>query len=175
MFLHAANRSYRRNTPLNKISGIPFYFVERGGSETYHGPGQIMGYPILKLDENERNVELYIRKLEELIIRTVMDFGLLARRIKGYTGVWVEKKKIASIGVAVKNWVTYHGFAINNDPDLSMFHLINPCGLNPKYLSSIHELSKKSIDREKIIDSCLNHFEEIFDRQIIKGDKLEGI
>ncbi|OGL43201.1 MAG: lipoyl(octanoyl) transferase [Candidatus Schekmanbacteria bacterium RBG_13_48_7] len=159
-------------TPLKNLSGIPFHFVERGGSETYHGPGQIIGYPILKLRNEEKNIHRYLRNLEEVLIRTVQDLGLPARRNDGQTGVWVGDKKIASIGIAIKKWVSYHGFALNHSTNLLKFQLIRPCGLNPESISSLRKLLGKPVDREVIINLCLKYFAEIFERYIIPGNEF---
>jgi lipoate-protein ligase B len=160
-------------TSLKDISGLPFHFVERGGAETYHGPGQLMAYPIMKLRSTERDVHRYLRDLEEIIIRTVNEFGLKGKRVSGYTGVWVENKKIASIGIAVKKWVTYHGFALNLAPDLKKFHLIKPCGLDPHCISSMQELLGKYVAREEVIKTCLKHVQNILNRHVVRGDNAD--
>lgn len=109
--------------------GVEVYDIERGGDVTYHGPGQLVGYPILNLRALDEDVVRYVRLLEAAMIATVGAWGIAADRVRGYPGVWVEDAKIAAIGVAVKRKVTMHGFALNVDPDLSYFDLINPCGL----------------------------------------------
>ena len=108
---------------------VPVYQVERGGDATYHGPGQIVGYPIMKMVVPD--VRNFVRKLEEVIILTAQEFSIDAERKENHSGVWVKGRKLASIGIAVTNWVTYHGFALNVNTDLSYFHLIKPCGLDP--------------------------------------------
>ncbi|MGC9453197.1 MAG: lipoyl(octanoyl) transferase LipB [Oceanipulchritudo sp.] len=116
--------------------GIGVVRTNRGGDITYHGPGQIVGYPILSLREN-RDLHTYLRNLEEVLIRTVAHFGATAGRREGKTGIWVEDRKIAAIGVAVKSWITYHGFALNLDPDLAHFSGIVPCGITDGSVTSL--------------------------------------
>ena len=116
--------------------GIEVIKTNRGGDITYHGPGQIVGYPIISLAK-ERDLHAYLRNLEEILIRTVAHFGLVAARREGKTGIWIEDRKIAAIGVAVKSWVTYHGFALNVDPDLSHFEGIVPCGITDGSVTSL--------------------------------------
>jgi lipoate-protein ligase B len=109
--------------------GFGVFDIERGGSVTYHGPGQLVGYPILDLRSYDEDIGKFMRTLEQVLITVLDDFGVPAARLPGYPGVWVEDTKIAAVGVAVKRKVTMHGFALNVDPDLSHFGLINPCGL----------------------------------------------
>lgn len=127
----------RRTSPENmKAQPIPVYQVERGGDATYHGPGQLVGYLVRRLEDND--VRAYLRRLEAMLVRVASSFGVRAGIKQGHTGVWVDGGgKVASIGVAVNGWVTYHGFALNVDPDLTYFSLIRPCGLNPEVLTSI--------------------------------------
>ena len=116
--------------------GIEVVKTNRGGDITYHGPGQIVGYPILNLRQ-ERDLHAYLRNLEEVLIRTVAHFGLSAQRREGKTGIWIEDRKIAAIGVALKSWITYHGFALNVDPDLNHFSGIIPCGITDGSVTSL--------------------------------------
>ncbi|MEX0324473.1 MAG: lipoyl(octanoyl) transferase LipB [Puniceicoccaceae bacterium] len=118
--------------------GIEVVKTNRGGDITYHGPGQIVGYPIVSLQE-KRDLHAYLRDLEEVLIRTVAHFGITADRREGKTGIWIEERKIAAIGVAVKTWVTYHGFALNVNPDLSHFTGIVPCGITDGTVTSLEE------------------------------------
>lgn len=126
-----------RGTKLPPMLEIPVFEIERGGEETLHSPGQIVGYPILKLAPGQRDLHAYLRRIEEVLIRTLADFGIEADRREGLTGVWVGSRKIASIGVACRKWVTYHGFALNVRNDLSLFQKIRPCGLDPAVMTSI--------------------------------------
>jgi lipoate-protein ligase B len=133
-----AGRSAKRDN-LHDLGDTPLYEIERGGDVTYHGPGQLVGYPIFLLREPERDLHVYLRNLEESIIRALADFGLPATRKPGWTGVWnaAAERKLASIGVAVKRWVTLHGFALNVAPDLARFAAINPCGLDAAVMGSM--------------------------------------
>jgi len=117
----------------------PLFEIERGGDVTYHGPGQLVGYPIFLLRQSERDLHLYLRNLEEALIRTVGRFGIAGERKQGWTGVWTTggARKLASIGVAVKRWVTLHGFALNVSTDLGRFAAINPCGLEATMMASM--------------------------------------
>lgn len=122
--------------------GIEMYEVERGGDVTYHGPGQLVGYPIINLRALDEDVVRYVRLLEASLIRVLEAFGMTAARVRGYPGVWVGDAKIAAIGVAVKRKVTMHGFALNVDPDLDHFGVINPCGLGKPVTSMARELGR---------------------------------
>ncbi len=117
--------------------GVEVRRVERGGDVTYHGPGQLVGYPILDLRDHRQDVGWYVRSLEEVLIRTLGDFGIEAQREPENVGVWVDGKKIAAIGARIEEWVTYHGFALNVDPDLSHFDLIVPCGIPDRRVTSM--------------------------------------
>ncbi len=130
----------RKTTPANfKPQDIPVFEVERGGDATYHGPGQLVGYPIVLLVDHD--VRRHVRGMEEAIIRTARAFGVEGERVEGHPGIWVQGKKLASIGVAVTEWVTYHGFALNVNTDLSYFELIRPCGLDPSTMTSMQKIT----------------------------------
>ncbi|MEX0324420.1 MAG: lipoyl(octanoyl) transferase LipB [Puniceicoccaceae bacterium] len=118
--------------------GVDVIKTNRGGDITYHGPGQIVGYPIMDLN-GKRDLHAYLRNLEEVLIRTVAQFGIKANRREGKTGIWVETRKIAAIGVAVKSWITYHGFALNISPDLSHYDGIVPCGITDGTVTSLEK------------------------------------
>ena len=120
-----------------RAAGIAVVATNRGGDITYHGPGQIVGYPVIDLRRRGRDLHAYLRDLEEVLIRCVAAFGLAAGRREGKTGIWIEDRKIAAIGVAVKSWITYHGFALNLDPDLSHFTGIVPCGITDGSVTSM--------------------------------------
>jgi len=158
--------------------GIVLYEIGRGGRITYHGPGQLVGYPILDLANYGRDLHLYLRLLEEVIIRTLEDFGIVAERKKGLTGVWVKDKKIASIGVQAKSWISMHGFAFNINCDLSYFNLIQPCGLQPQVITSLATILQKDIKVEEVEENVLSHFTEVFSvktKQISFGQLLGKI
>ncbi|HKA52357.1 MAG TPA: lipoyl(octanoyl) transferase LipB [Candidatus Binatia bacterium] len=124
---------------------VPVYRVGRGGDVTFHGPGQVVGYPILDLTRHGRDVHAYLRSLEAVLIAVLAEYGLRARRKDGLTGVWVGERKIASIGVGVRRWVTYHGFALNVDPELSYFADIVPCGLAGVRMTSMAQLLDRPV------------------------------
>jgi lipoyl(octanoyl) transferase len=145
-------------------AGIAFHETDRGGDVTYHGPGQIVGYPILDLREWKRDVSAYVRAIEQVIIDAVGDFGVRAGRIPGLTGVWVDEKKIAAIGVHLSRWVTSHGFALNVDTDLSYFQYIVPCGLT-RPVTSMADLGKP-VSREALAERLVVHFGEIFELEV---------
>lgn len=135
--------------------GIEVYEVERGGDVTYHGPGQIVGYPIVNLRFWQKDVHAFLRALEELLIRFLKIFGIAAFRFPPYTGVWVEEKspkKIAAIGVAVRHWVTFHGFALNVCDDLSPFRYIIPCGIRGFGVTSLQKVLGEKLGREDLED-----------------------
>lgn len=151
-----------------KEQGFHFYKINRGGDITYHGPGQIVGYPILDLEFFFTDVHLYVRNLEEVIIRTLQDFGIETERITGYTGVWINEpgnqRKICAIGVHLSRWVTMHGFALNVNPDLKHFNNIIPCGItadNMKVTSMEKELGEPQ-DLNQVKERLKDHFAQIF-------------
>jgi lipoyl(octanoyl) transferase len=131
-------------------SAMPVVPIERGGDVTYHGPGQLVAYPIFLLREHERDLHLYLRNLEEAVLRTLADFGVAGRRIEGKTGVWTadgeSPRKLASIGVAVRKWVTMHGLALNVSTDLGRFRAINPCGFDASVMTSIERELGRPVD-----------------------------
>lgn len=148
-----------------KKMGISIFHVERGGDVTYHGPGQMIAYPILNLRAYEYNLLRYIDQLEEVIIRGLKDFGIEGRRDSMNRGVWVNDEKIASLGLAIKHWVSYHGFALNYQTDLKFFNLIHPCGLEGKRMTSMAKLLGKEIPKEELVKKIIFHFEEVFEKE----------
>jgi lipoate-protein ligase B len=153
----------RKTTPENfKPQDIPVFQVERGGDATVHAPGQLVGYPIIKLTEPD--VHKFVRQLEEVLIRTVSDFGIAAGRKEGHTGVWSGEKKLASIGVAVVNWVTFHGFALNVNTDMRYFHLIKPCGLDPDTITSMEQVLGHEVPIQEVKRVVVQKFSEVFGR-----------
>ena len=145
-------------------AGIHFEVISRGGDITYHGPGQLVGYPIIDLNGMGRDVHKYLRNLEETIIISLRDFGIRGRRIKGITGVWAKWHKIASIGVGVRRWVTYHGFALNVNTDLSYFDMIVPCGIENVKMTSIQRWLAKNeeIDMPEVEESIIKAITQVF-------------
>lgn len=133
--------------------GIQLVQTDRGGDVTYHGPGQLVGYPILRLRELGGDVHSFLRTLEQSIIDVLADYGLEAGR-SGQAGVWVGDKKVCSIGIAVRKWVSYHGFALNVDPDMSHFRLINPCGLDSQKMTSLAQLLGRAPSMDDVSARC---------------------
>ena len=144
---------------------IPIFHIERGGDVTYHGPGQLVVYPILDLKEYGWKLVRYIEQLEEVIIRTLSDFGISAKRDSLNRGVWVDRQKIASVGVAVKRWVSFHGLALNYETDLTYFDLINPCGLEGVRMTSMANTLGTNVSRDRLYQRVHFHFEEVFERR----------
>lgn len=145
-----------------KEKGISVYDIDRGGDITYHGPGQIVGYPILDLTEWKQDTHLYLRSIEEVIILTCRDYGLHAGRIEKLTGVWIEDRKIAAIGIKVSRWITMHGFAFNVNTDLSLFQGIIPCGITDKSVTSLSKELGYDPDMNEVKEKLVNNFKRIF-------------
>lgn len=148
--------------------GIEVVPVERGGDVTYHGPGQIVGYPIVGLESlpGGRDLHRYLRDLEEAILRVLASYGLDGSRRPEYTGVWVGDRKVAAIGVAVRRWVTFHGFALNVNPDLTHFDLIHPCGIRGLGVASLQSLLGKAPPREEVIARLARAFSDVWERPV---------
>lgn len=142
--------------------GIQVHKVERGGLITYHGPGQLVAYPVFNLRTMGLSVPALVYGLEEIILNTLSDFGITAGRIEGKRGVWMDEEKIASIGVAVRGGVSFHGLALNYDPDLSHFDLINPCGLYGVRMTSMRKILGKSINPSDLRSVMAGHFSRQF-------------
>jgi lipoate-protein ligase B len=142
---------------------IPTFHVERGGEITYHGPGQIVAYPILSLKEYGYRVVQYVDQLEEIIIRVLRDFDIRGERDSSNRGVWVSGDKIASLGVTIKRWVSFHGFALNYDTDLEYFDLIHPCGLVGKKMTTMTKILGRKISRDSLIERICFHFMQVFE------------
>lgn len=153
-------------------AGVAFHPTDRGGDITYHGPGQIVAYPILDLREWKRDVVAYVRALERVIIDALSDFGLAAGRNPGMTGVWVNGAKIAALGVHISRWVTSHGFALNVSTDLSYFQYIVPCGLS-KPVTSMSALGAGA-PRERVIERLVFHFGCVFERAMAAANIETG-
>jgi len=150
--------------------GVTFHSTDRGGDITYHGPGQIVGYPIVDLAGIRRDVALYVRQLEEAMIRATAEWGIEAKRVPGLTGVWVEaasgEEKLAAIGVHLSRWVTSHGFAYNVSTDLRYFDLIVPCGIAGKRATSLERLLGRGVASAEAAPRLARHFAEVFDFQL---------
>ena len=156
--------------------GISFIHASRGGDITFHGPGQIVGYPILNLKNHEMDIRKHLRSIEEVIIRTLSDFGIEGRRIDGVTGVWVKRSKIASIGIAIRKWVTYHGFALNVSTNLDYFELILSCGITDVRITSIRSWlgNEENVRMDDVTQSVIKNFMGVFGfEDFILKDKKE--
>ncbi len=158
-----------------KAKGASVYEIDRGGDITYHGPGQLVGYPILDLNNYYLDIHRYLRDLEEVIIRTLAEFGIKASRDNSFTGVWVGNEKIAAIGVKVSHWVTMHGFALNVNTDLSYFERIIPCGIFHKGVTSIEKLLGHQVPLDEVTKFIVKHFQKVFDVKIIEQEALNHI
>jgi lipoyl(octanoyl) transferase len=146
--------------------GIAVEETGRGGDVTYHGPGQIVGYPIIDLRPDRQDVHRYVRDLEEVMIRTCADYGLEAGRIAGLTGTWIGAEKIGAIGVRISRWITSHGFAFNVSTRLDHFQLIVPCGISDRGVTSLEKATARSIDVEAVEDRITHHFSQVFERRL---------
>jgi lipoate-protein ligase B len=157
-----------------KESGIGFYHTKRGGDITYHGPGQIVGYPILDLKNYERDAHKYLRALEEVLIQALNEMGITAGRIARLTGVWVGEEKIAAIGVRINNgWITSHGFALNVYTDLSYFNQIIPCGIRDKGVTSISKLLQREVKIKEVEDLIIGQFKRVFETTMLESQYEE--
>ncbi|MBU3821776.1 lipoyl(octanoyl) transferase LipB [Flavobacteriaceae bacterium XHP0103] len=154
--------------------GATFYKINRGGDITYHGPGQIVGYPILDLDNFFTDIHKYLRLLEEMIILTLAEYGLKAERSEGETGVWLDvntpfARKICAMGVRASRWVTMHGFALNVNANLGYFDNIIPCGIRGKAVTSLNvELGVDAVNEEKVKEKLLKHFAQLFEAEFVQ-------
>jgi len=164
----------RNKEYLNK-NKISVYDIDRGGDITYHGPGQIVGYPIIDLNNWGKDTHKYLRALEEIIIRTCADYGLEVTRVPKFTGVWIEDRKIAAIGIKVTRWITMHGFALNVNTDLSLFNGIIPCGITNKEVTSLKKELKIEIDIQEVKSKILNHAVEVFSYDKIETQQVEDL
>ena len=159
-----------------KAKNATYYKINRGGDITYHGPGQIVGYPILDLDNFFTDIHKYLRLLEEMVILTLEEYGLKAERSPGETGVWLDvgtpfARKICAMGVRASRWVTMHGFALNVNADLGYFDNIIPCGIRGKAVTSLNvELGKKEIDMEEVEKKLLKHFGNLFEAELVSNN-----
>jgi lipoate-protein ligase B len=169
------NRSYLiASQEVLDAMAIPIYHVERGGDVTYHGPGQLVVYPILDLKGYGYRLIRYVDQLEEVVLRTLKDFGMEGKKDSLNRGVWVNGEKIASLGVTIKRWVSFHGLAINYETDLSHFDLIHPCGLVGKKMTSMEKILGEKVPRESLIERIVVHFKEVFQRDW-ERKSLDGI
>lgn len=155
------NHLLAKDEELSK-KGVDVFWIDRGGDITYHGPGQIVGYPIIDLNQHYNDIHRYLRDIEEAIIRTLGEYGISAGREPEFTGVWVKDEKIAALGVKVSKWITMHGFALNVNTDLSFYDRIIPCGIFHKGITTIQNLLGKEIVLEDVHQKLINHFASLF-------------
>jgi lipoyl(octanoyl) transferase len=146
-----------------RARGFDVFETGRGGDVTYHGPGQLVAYPILELPPGRRDVHRYVRDLEEVMIRTCADYGVAASRVAGLTGAWVGSEKIGAIGVRISRWVTSHGLALNVATDLAAFDLIVPCGIRDKGVTSLERLLGRPVPLGEVMDRLLAHLAAVFE------------
>ncbi|MBK5270448.1 MAG: lipoyl(octanoyl) transferase LipB [Bacteroidia bacterium] len=162
------------NEEMRSEKGIEFFRTNRGGDITFHGPGQIVGYPILDLEKFGTDIGKYLRNIEEVIILTLEDYGIKAGRSPGETGVWLDpnvkgrERKIAAIGVRSSRWITMHGFALNVNTDLSHFNYIIPCGISNKQVTSLEKELGRKIDFEEVKEKVKENFEKVFHVELIE-------
>ena len=159
--------------PALRSAGISFHASDRGGDITYHGPGQVVGYPILDLREWKRDVGAYVRAIEQVMIDTLADFGIAAGRVAGCSGAWVDGKKIGAIGVHISRWVTSHGFAYNVATDLRYFDLIVPCGIAERKATSLEKLLGRCVSLNEVKPRLAAHFGEVFGLEVRPADRSE--
>jgi lipoyl(octanoyl) transferase len=145
---------------------VPCIQTDRGGDITFHGPGQLVGYPILKLDTRERDVHRYMRNLEEVVIRAVYEYGIDAGREERWTGVWTPAGKICAMGVHLSRWITRHGFALNVNTDLSYYRWIVPCGIPERPVASMQSILGHPVDFDAVAASLGEHFGQVFSRRM---------
>ena len=152
--------------------GIAYFHINRGGDITFHGPGQIVGYPVFDLEQFKTDLGWYLRSLEEVIIRTIAEYDITGERSKGETGVWIEpgrkgyERKICAMGIRCSRWVTMHGFALNVNTDLDYFNYIIPCGIQGKQVTSIQRELNTEIPIEEVRHKLRHHFTEVFDLEL---------
>lgn len=154
--------------------GAKVVATDRGGDVTYHGPGQLVGYPIVRLEPGRRDIRRYVGDLEQVLIDTLADFGVAAARHPEHRGVWVEGRKIASLGIRISRWVTSHGFALNVDTDLSYFSLMNPCGIQGCVMTTLAQECGTSVTMSAVRERIAVHFGKVFAREM-NEESIAGV
>ncbi len=142
--------------------GISLFFIDRGGDVTYHGPGQLVGYPMIDLGQRGKDLHRYVNDLEEVILRTLKDFSIDGQRDKNHPGVWVNEEEIAAIGLSLRRWVSMHGFALNINTDLEHFSYINPCGFSDRRATSMSKILNGIVSMKEVANSLILHFCDVF-------------
>jgi lipoate-protein ligase B len=169
------HRNHLRVSPeILEAMKVPLFHVERGGDITYHGPGQMVVYPILDLKDYGYRLIRYVDQLEEVLLHVLKDFGIDGEKDPSNRGVWAKGDKIASIGVSIKRWVSFHGVALNYETDLKYFDLMDPCGLVGKKMTSMAKILEKKISRKELAERIIFHFEQVFEKEWERKD-LEGL
>ncbi|MBN1568267.1 MAG: lipoyl(octanoyl) transferase LipB [Acidobacteria bacterium] len=156
-----------------KSRGIGLFHIDRGGDITFHGPGQLVGYPILFLQPGERDVHRYMRNLEESLIRLLKCYDITGGREEKFTGVWNTKGKLAAMGVHISRWITRHGFALNVNTDLSFYDLIVPCGIAGRSVTSMQSLLSRPVDISEVTERYIPEFSEVFKRKMVRMNEQE--
>ena len=170
-----AARSHLIATPEHLASRqVEVHESGRGGDITYHGPGQIVGYPIMDLRPDRCDVHKYVRDLEEVMIRSAADFGVSARRIQGLTGAWVGADKLGAIGVRISRWITSHGFAFNVTTELDFFNLIVPCGITSGGVTTLTRAAGRAVPVADVEESLIHRFAEVFDRTVVEAQTAQS-
>ncbi len=154
--------------------GIDLHRTNRGGDVTWHGPGQLVGYPIISLAPDRKDLVRYVRDLEEVLIRTLADFDIEGERVEKMTGVWVGREKVAAIGVRIARWVTSHGFALNVSNSLDHYSHIVPCGISDRGVTTISRLAGREIELGRVADRVVGHFADVFERQVGGDDDISS-
>lgn len=177
--VYTLGRNARRENLLASVEwlaarGAQVFETDRGGDVTYHGPGQLVGYPILDLTQHRRDISWYMRSVEEVLIRTARDFGIETGRSPGAPGVWVGNDKLAAMGVHLARWVTSHGFALNVNTDLRYFEWIVPCGLHDKGVTSLAKLLGRPVSMETVTASVVRHFGTVFGLDVRAAEELKS-
>ena len=158
-----------------KQKQINVFEIDRGGDITYHGPGQIVGYAIINLEDWKKDTHVYLRSLEEVLIKTCRDYEIKSGRNDNYTGVWIENRKICAIGIKVSRWITMHGFAFNVNTDLSLFNGIVTCGIQDKQVTSLNKEIGREIDLLRTKEIIINNFKEVFGYKLVTKKELSDI
>lgn len=166
----AAERNVIAPKAVLDARGVEVHEVGRGGDVTYHGPGQLVGYPIIDLKPNRRDVRKYVWSLEETMLRTCADFGLTASRIQGMNGTWIDDRKVGAVGVRISRWVTMHGFALNANTDLSHFDWIVPCGIEDKQVTSLSRELDRDVPVNAVVEHVARHFAALYDAPVAWQD-----
>ena len=170
----AARDNVHSSPAVLKEKGVELFQTGRGGDVTFHGPGQVVGYPIMDLNPDRRDVRRYVRDLEDVLIRTAAEYGVIATRVPGLTGVWVGMDKLAAIGVRISRWVTSHGFALNVETDLSWFDLIVPCGIRGRGVTSLTRLLDRPVPVAQVAARAAHHFGEVYQRKMVRSTLKEA-